>query len=400
MPWVEKTVLDQKMKLIGAYLEGEKSIVEILEDLPVTRATAHKWLKRYREEGPSGLLERSRAPHHNPNAFTEEQEDIVIGLRCKHARWGARKLKAWLERYYPEERWPSPSTIGDLLHCNGLTKRHRKNARLKAGTSYPLTAAGAPNQVWCVDFKGWFFTQDGKRCYTFTLTDLHSRYLLRCQALSHTDEITVKPLLMAAFMEYGLPEVIRSDNGPPFASVGLGGLSKLSLWWLKLGIRPERIEPGCPYQNGCHERMHRTLKEDVLGQPERNRRAQQRAFDAYLGEYNEERPHEALGYLTPADLYATSSRPCPRRVPELVYPLGFEVRRVHQNGCIRWDGREIFVSEVLVREPVGLWPLEERLWAVYVGPLALAVMDEGQGRCLPAKKAAPMLQALQEVNEN
>lgn len=263
----------------------------------------------------------------------EEVEDAIVDARGKHPYWGPLKLHAWLERTAPEIQWPAPSTMGEILRRHGLAVPQKKRPKAAPNTE-PLKHAAGPNLVWCADFKGWFRCQDGSRCDPLTISDAYSRFLLRCQAAKHPDLWYTKPLFEATFREYGLPARIRIDNGSPFASVGIGGLSELSVWWIKLGIRPERIEPGKPSQNGRHERMHRTLKQETAQPPRSNLREQQRAFDDFRQEYNYQRPHEALQGKTPAECYQASSRPYHGRIRELAYPADFEVRQVSDGGQI------------------------------------------------------------------
>jgi len=264
----------------------------------------------------------------------------------------------------------------------------RKKRRKTTPYCEPLVHADGPNRVWCADFKGWFRTADGQRIDPLTISDAHSRYLLRCQAVEKTDTPRVQAIFEAAFREYGLPLAIRTDNGAPFASTALAGLSRLAVWWIKLGIVPERIEAGHPEQNGRHERMHRTLKQEVAMPPAKDRRAQQRALERFRQEYNEVRPHEALGMQTPASVYARSWREYPRQVPEPEYPPTMLVRRVHSKGHFRWKKRhEVFVSEVLWGERVGLLPIDERWYTVYFAHLPLGRFDSWQRRVVPLPKA-------------
>ncbi len=284
----------------------------------VSRKTGYKWLDRYAQQGVAGLADQSKAPKRQAQAFPAEIEREILALRARYPTWGEDKLKARLERTNPDINWPAHSTIGALLKRHGLT--HPGKRRRHATPSSKLTSAKAPNQVWAIDFKGWFETGDGKRCDPLTISDTASRYLLRCQRVARSDTAHVRPLMEATFREYGLPTRILSDNGPPFASTGLAGLSRLSVWWIRLGIQLQRIDPGHPEQNGRHERMHRTLKAETATPPERNLRAQQRAFDRFRQIYNQERPHESLAMATPASVYQPSWRPYPERLPELEYP--------------------------------------------------------------------------------
>jgi len=244
-------------------------------------------------------------------------------------------LRKALGRDNPAQRWPAASSIGQLLKREGLVQE-RRNKRRTSPSTEPLAHAQGPNQVWCADFKGWFHCQDGSRCDPLTITDAYSRYLLRCRAVAKTDGLHVRAVFETLFRECGLPQAIRTDNGPPFASVAPAGLSRLSMWWLKLGIRHERITPGCPQENGRHERMHRTLKAETAHPPEGNLARQQRRFQLFEREYNEVRPHEALDYRTPAELYVPSVRVFPARLPEPEYPVGAHLRRISQQGSLKW----------------------------------------------------------------
>jgi transposase InsO family protein len=266
------------------------------------------------------------------------------------------------------------STIGDLLHREGLTIPRRKRRRTPPYTE-PFVAAQQPNRVWCMDFKGHFRTRDGERIDPFTLSDAYSRYLLRCRAVDHTDTEQVLAVLEAAFREYGLPDAIRSDNGPPFATRAVAGLSRLSVYLIKLGIVPERIQPGHPEQNGRLERLHRTLKAETASPPATTRRAQQQAFNRFRREYNQERPHEALGQCTPESCYSLSARAYPARVPEPEYDSSMKVRRVHVRGQFKWKDHKVFLTESLAGEAVGLEPIDDRHFTVYFAHLPIALFD-------------------------
>ncbi len=281
-------------------------MTELCEIYGVSRQTGYEWLRRYREHGLEALGDQHRAPRRHPNQTSNAIEEMVLGLREQRMTWGPRKLKRVLEREFPDQTWPAASTIGTMLQRAGLVRERRKRRRVPPYTQ-PFATASAPNRVWCADFKGWFRTRDGERMDPLTITDAHSRYLLRCQAVEKTDTARVQAVFEAAFRDYGMPERIRSDNGAPFASRALAGLSRLSAWWMKLGIVPERIQAGHPEQNGRHERMHRTLKQETASPPARNRRAQQRSFNQFRREYNHVRPHEALDMQTPVAVYTSCS---------------------------------------------------------------------------------------------
>jgi putative transposase len=271
---------------------------------------------------------------------------------------------------------PAASTVGDLLKRHGLVRPRRRRYYPPAMTPQPLAEATSPNDTWCVDFKGHFALGDKTRCYPLTLTDQVARYLLKCESVDKADEEHVRPHFDRAFREFGLPLRMRSDNGPPFATAGIGGLSELSVWWIKLGIVPERIEPGKPQQNGRHERMHKTLKEEVASKPEANRQAQQLAFDRFRHIFNDVRPHEAIEMQTPSSRYTTSRRVMPASLLSPEYPETMMVRRVAPNGYVSWQGQALRISELLRGEPVGIEPIEEDRWRMHYGPVVLAELTK------------------------
>lgn len=384
MVWKVSCVMDEKLKFITDCLSGESSMAEACRRHGVSRKTGYKWLARYRESGVDGLKDVSRAPHAHPNAVGTEREDAVLALKRKHMLWGPQKVRDALILKEPQVAWPAASTIGDILDRNGLVVKRRRRGRATP-SSAPLAHCAEPNDVWCVDFKGWFRTGDGARCDPLTITDGATRYLVRCVGMGGgTDFAKVKPLFEAAFREYGLPRAIRSDNGPPFASTGLAGLSRLSVWWIRLGIRPERIRPGKPQENGRHERMHRTLKEATASPPAATLRAQQRAFDEFRAEYNLERPHEALGGRPPAWSYYASETMFPSRLINTEhYYTDLDVRKVKRSGEINWRGAPVYLTEALVGEHVGLEPAADGLWTVRFADLPLGVLDERRHRVRP-----------------
>lgn len=371
MPWKETCPMDERMQFVADYLKEHRTVAQLCRDYGISRKTGYKWIMRYEVAGWSGIRELSRAPHTQPHVTPAAIQARLVQQRLQHPHWGPRKVVQVLAKTDPATAWPARSTVGAILDRHGLVVKRRRRRRTPPSPS-PLQRAGAPNDVWATDFKGWFRTQDGTRIDPLTLSDLASRYLLRCEALRGATFAHVQPVFVAAFREFGLPAVMRSDNGPPFASVGLAGLSPLAVWWVRLGIRPERIAPGHPEQNGRHERLHRTLKQATAKPPHRTRRAQQRAFEMFRQEYNQERPHEALAMETPAHDYQPSARPYPRRLPEIEYPGSYQVRRVRSNGEIKWCGRQVFVSEALIGEPVGLLEVGQDLWRMEFGPIPLA----------------------------
>lgn len=374
MAWKETHVMDERLMLAAEWLGGDRSKAEICRRYGVSRKTGYKIAGRYALEGPSGLLDRSRAPHGHPNAVGEEEEAVILALRAKHPSWGPKKIKARLEDIHRHRAWPAASTIGAILCRHGLVARRKLRRRASPSVS-PLCLADEANQVWGIDFKGWFRTGDGARCDPLSISDLATRYVIRLQAVTRPDGEHVWPVVEAAFIEFGVPERMRSDNGPPFASVGAGGLSRLSVKLIKAGVMPERIEPGKPQQNGRHERLHRTLKAETARPPAANLRAQQRRFDDFRRTFNEERPHEALGQQTPASHFAPAVRSYSCRLKEPEYPDGHHIRRVRQNGEIKWKGELIFLSEALVGEPVGIAEADDGRFSVNFGPVYLGFLD-------------------------
>jgi len=361
------------MIMIGEHLSGVASIAELARRRGVSRKTAHKWIARYDRESEAGLQDRSRAPHHHPNAVSAEVERLILEWKARYPLWGAPKIHSKL---LGRADCPAESTVSNVLQRHGLTRQVRRRARATPSPG-PLGTALGPNDLWCVDFKGWFLTGNGRRCDPLTISDAYSRYLLCCQGLSgSTGRRVVQPLFERVFREYGLPVAIRSDNGSPFASVGLAGLSQLSVWWLRLGIALERIVPGHPEQNGRHERMHRTLKEAVLRPPRPHLTAQQRAFDTFRREYNEDRPHEALNQHPPASVYVPSRRDFPSRLAAPEYPESWAKRGVRSNGEIRWRGQKVYLSQALNGQWVGLKPISEGLWNLYFMGAELGQLDE------------------------
>lgn len=375
MAWKECGVREERFRFVEEWNSGDWNMAELCRIYGVTRKTGYKWVERYEAWGMDGLRDLSRAPLCHPNEIPEKVVEQVIGVREAHAFWGARKIRAWLAGRHPGQTLPVVSTIGGILQRNGLTVP-RKRRRSAPPRSEPLAHASGPNTVWCADFKGWFRTADGTRIDPLTITDAYSRYLLRCQAVAAADYRHSKPVFEAAFREYGLPERIRTDNGAPFGSNGDSGLTGLSVWWIKLGIRPERIEPGKPQQNGRHERMHRTLKQSTAKPAAANRRRQQESFDRFRREYNDERPHEALGQVPPASVYAASARSYPERLAEPEYPGEWETRLVAAGGQFRWHNAHVFAAHALEGERVGLEPLPSGPWRVWFSFQELGILGE------------------------
>lgn len=396
MPWEETCKMDKRLEFVKEVASGEYDFAESCRRFHISRPTGYKWVRRYEYEGRGGLEDRSRAPKHCPHAVDEDTKRIIVELREQYPLWGPNKLLARLKEAFPKRSWPAASTVGELLRREGLNAP-RKRRRHAAPTAAPFGGCTGANEVWCVDFKGWFRTQDGVRCDPLTLSDAHTRYLLRCQAVEGIDAAHIRPVLEAAFREYGLPRAIRSDNGSPFASTGIGGLSRLSIWWMRLGIRLERIRPGRPQENGRHERMHRTLKQHTASPPARTRRLQQRAFDAFRHEYNHERPHEALGQTPPSRHYVPSPRAYPSRLPEVVYPDFMVVRNVHEHGQIRFNNSRYFLGEALFGQHVGLARIDVRYWLVRFMELALGALDLRRGTFLHDRQARRRVEGYDEA---
>lgn len=383
MPWRESRIVDQRLQFLSSYQKEEMSVTDLCHEYGISRPTAYKWIKRYNEVGPEGLLDISRRPHGCSHATTMEIENEILALRKRFPSWGARKLKARLEKMNPNVVWPAASTVGQILRRAGLTNPVRKRRRTTP-YSEPFAEVTAPNQLWCMDFKGWFRTGDGQRCDPFTITDAYSRYLIRCQAITRMDTAHVLAICEAAMREYGVPDRIRTDNGNPFSGHALLGLSQLSLNWVRLGIVHERIQPGKPQQNGRHERMHRTLKQDTTNPSAKTIQAQQKRFDEFRRVYNHERPHEALKNETPASIYVPSSRLLPRYTKAYQYPAHFQTRRVNDSGDISWHKGRVFISQVFRGQDIALEKVQDDFYRVYFCSLEVGAFDVDEMRFTPA----------------
>jgi putative transposase len=364
-----------RQEFIEAWTKYTGTFSEHCDRWNVSRQSAYDWLERVRLSGFDGLVTKSSAPHHCPHETPNEIVELVIAARKLHPTWGPRKLRPWLLTRHRDIELPAPSTMGEILKRAGLVPKRRRRQRM-AVYSAPFANVEAPNDVWTTDFKGQFHTRDGKLCYPLTIADAHSRFFLRCDGYLVPDE-SARASFESAFIEFGLPGAIRSDNGTPFCgSRAPAGLSTLSVWWIRLGIMPERIEPASPWQNGRHERMHRTLKEDATRPPQANLKAQQRAFDAFRYEYNHERPHESLDQKPPVSVYNKSSRPYPKKLPELQYSDEHVLRGVSTCGHFRWRGRRYWLSSTLAGEVIGLKPASDGVWDVHFGPILLGTLHD------------------------
>lgn len=365
--------MNERVKFVAAMLEAEETFGELCERFGISRKQGYKWKERYEEGGVAALVDRSRAPHSHPHAVSAEVVQLLVTARKKHPRWGPRKLLVVVRRHHPRVGLPSSSTVGAIFKKLGMIGP-RKRVRRSDPYKERLGPYDGPNRIWCADFKGHFWV-DEERCSPLTVSDGFSRYLLTCKALRSTICAPVMRSFEATFREFGVPDAIRTDNGPPFSTLAPGGLSRLAIWWIRLGIRPERIMPGRPDQNGRHERMHRTLKAETAKPPAGSFRAQQARFDRFREEYNKERPHEAIGQATPSSLYRPALRAFPNVLPELEYADHFELCRTYPNGVISWRGIQWYLSGCLQNELVGLEELPDDRWRVFFGPVLLGVID-------------------------
>ena len=385
MPWKETRVMDQKVQMIGDWLSGDYTLTDLSRIYEVSRKTIYKWIDRYEVDADTGLQARTSKPLTMPWSTPPEIITQILEVKSQHNHWGPRKILAWLKRSYPAQYWPVASTTNDILKRHGLVKTRRKRHQVPPYNE-PFANSNQPNEVWCADFKGQFRLGEGRLCYPLTVSDSHTRYLLGCWGLRHPAYLPTRSHLEYAFREYGLPSAIRTDNGVPFASVALGGLSSLSIWLIKQGIHPERIEKGHPEQNGRHERMHRTLKAEAISPPRQTMNEQQRAFDRFRIIYNQDRPHEALGQRTPGSLYHRSSRAYSEKLPEVEYASNVTVRRVKPNGGVKWKGNELYLCGALAGEPVGFKQIDNAVWQIYFSFHALGILDERNLKIIPEQK--------------
>jgi putative transposase len=383
MPWQEVTPVEQRLDFIRDYETELFTMTELAAQYGISRKTGYKWVERYEAEGALGVRDRSRRPHESPQATAPHLVEALIAVRHRHPRWGAKKLLAVAARRDPGAAWPSRSTVCDLLKTRDLVSPRRRAQRGDHVPPPPLRAITAANQVWTTDFKGEFRTRDGRYCHPLTLRDGFSRFVLRCDALLDRGYLESRRRFERAFHTYGLPDRIRSDNGGPFASPGLARLSRLSIWWMRLGIVPERIAPGHPEQNGSHEQFHSVLKAETTRPPARNAPAQQRRFARFCREYNEDRPHEALGDQPPASRYHCSPRLIPRRLPALDYAPHLEIRRVSSNGCVSWRNAALFIATALDGQDIAFEEVADGVWTIHFATVALARYDERQGTIHP-----------------
>ena len=374
MPWTEMLPMDQRQHFLQAHLTGQYRMTELCAHYGISRKTGYKWIARFAANGRAGLIDQSRAPHHCPHKITPALAEQLCQARSAHPDWGPRKLRVWLVTRHPTIAWPAPSSMSELFRRTGLSRPQRRRRH------YPHPGAGiarvqGPNDLWTADFKGEFKTRDARYCYPLTIADQYSRYLLTCKGFLSTAGRGVRRAFERTFATYGLPQAIRTDNGAPFAATGLHGLSRLNVWWMRLGIQHQRIRPASPQENGIHERMHRTLKQSGC-QPRANCAAQQRTFNAFRTEFNHERPHQALANGTPATRYHPSPRPYSATLPPLEYPGHFLVRRISPAGTFRFRGHCLFLAHPLAEQVIGMEEIDTGIWSIYFNTVLLATLDE------------------------
>jgi putative transposase len=380
MPWKECHVMDERVRFISRLLDGEQ-MARLCAEFGISRKTGYKIFRRYKGCGVEGLTDRSRRPQRHANQLPEAIEKLIVRLKREYPTWGAPKIRERLRRRSAPLQCPAISTVHAVLDRHGLVVRRGKRRPRARGTA--LSWPEEPNALWCADYKGEFMLADRRYCYPLTITDFASRYLLSCEALTSTREAYAFAVFERAFKDFGLPQVMRTDNGVPFASpFALYGLSRLAVWWLRLGIQIERIKPGHPEQNGRHERMHLTLKREATKPAAPNVLQQQARFDTFIDHYNRERPHQALAMKMPAEVYTPSPRPY-RGLPEVDYPLHDWTATVTRCGRICWQRRKINVSTVFAGQDVGVRQVSDRIWLVSFMDYDLGYFDDEECRLEP-----------------
>lgn len=374
---METNTEEQRRQFVRSYESRTWSMTELCERYGITRPTGYKWVERWRADGDAGLGDRARTPLACPHRTSPELEALLLTARRRYG-WGATKLRTVLQGRYPDVPWPTRSTINAILDRHGLLEKHRRRRVRAAHPGAAPLQTTAPNQVWPADFKGQFKTRDGRACYPLTVTDHFSRAILLCRGLPSMRSAGTQAAFVRLFQAIGLPDAIRTDNGVPFASTGLHGLTPLNVWWMQLGIVHQRIRPGRPQANGTHERMHRELKRETLPAAT-TARAQQQRFDRFRRRYNDERPHEALGQQTPASRWVPSTRPYPARIVAPSYPASYEIRRVRSTGDVKFRGAAPFVSEALAGQDLGLDLVADGVWNIVYYRTVLGRFDERTG---------------------
>lgn len=382
MPWMECSVMDEKLKFVARLIEGEK-MASLCREFGISRKTGYKIWSRYKECGLEGLPAQSRRPYKQSNQLPFQIEKLIVQIRKERPSWGARKIRERIKRKYPNIKLPANSTIHAVLDRNGLVSSKKKKRYKAKGTA--LSYTNEPNDLWCADYKGEFLLGNKTYCYPLTITDFSSRYLLSCEALETTKEHYAFSVFERAFKEYGVPNAIRTDNGNPFSNVqALFGLSRLSVWWLRLGINIERTAPGCPQQNGRHERMHLTLKKEATKPPGKNLLQQQEKFDNFIEEYNFDRPHEALNMKYPSEVYKPSTKEY-QGLLDVEYPLHDKTITVTRCGRICVSGRKINFSRVFAGQDIGIRQVDDRIWLVSFMDYDIGYFDEEKDSVEPGE---------------
>ncbi len=381
MPWKETCVMDERIKFIGCLLSGE-NMAQVCREFGISRVTGYKIWNRYREHGIKGIYNCSRAPHKHPNQIPFEIERLIVRLKKEKPNWGAPKIRELVRNRYPDVNLPAISTVHCVLDRHGLVDRKKKRNRYKATATY-LSVPGEPNDLWCTDFKGQFKVKNGTYCFPLTLSDFVSRYIIKCEALNDTQAGYCFSIFEEAFGEYGLTVAIRSDNGVPFAcGNSLWSLTSLSVWWIRLGIKLERIRPGNPQDNGRHERMHRTLKLETTDQSVGNLLQQQEKFDYFREEFNYRRPHQAIGMKRPADIYKKSERKY-TGLPDITYPGYDRTLLITSCGRVCLNRNKVHISRAFANQPVGLKEVDSGIWQIDFMSYTLGFFDEESGKFAP-----------------
>jgi transposase InsO family protein len=374
MPWKTVKPMDQKIQIISDWLSEQYCKIDLSKKYCISRPTVDKWINRYLKIGLDGLKDLKREPKNKHQKTPEQIIQRIIEFKTNNYKRGPKKIYSQLTKEQPKIKWPSPSTIGYWLKKHGLTIPRKRFKRV-APYNEPFIHCKEPNDVWSADYKGQFLTKDKYQCYPLTISDNYSRYLIKCQGLRGPRHNETREVFKRAFREKGLPKAIRTDNGTPFSTPSISGLSRLSIWWIELGIIPERIEKGCPQQNGRHERMHRTLKYETLDRKAKNIKEQQKQFDLFQEDYNYHRPHEALGQRTPSDYYQGSQRPYVETPKKPDYGAEFNIRKVRNKGEILFEGRRLFLTNLLSHKYVGLKQISDECWDIYYYACPIAVLS-------------------------
>jgi putative transposase len=374
MPWRIEGTMDLKIRMLADWGTGTTNVTELSKEYRISRPTVYKWIERYEQQGIDGLKDRKRSPLHSPNQTDAQTVELIIQEKLKNRHRGPKKIWHQLKRRYPDIALPAPSTIGEWLKKRGLVEKRRKRLRVPPYTR-PFETCERANSVWSIDYKGQFYTRDGRACYPLTVSDNYSRYLLECRGLPGPRYVETRAVFEKVFKEYGLPDAIRSDNGVPFAGRSICGLSNLSLWFVQLGIIPERIDKGCPEQNGRHERMHRTLKAETTCPASRTMKEQQERFDLFRMDYNSNRPHESLHQDVPMNHYRRSNRPYIERPIMPDYDFSHTIRQVCPSGEIKFKKNTYYLAQLLAGQAVGLKEVAEDQWQIYYSFLPLGILD-------------------------